>query len=111
MISITPLAAAKIKGIMEEKGEVDAALRIIVVEAGSSGLQYMMTLEHNQNENDHVVHENGVRILVDSQSAPMIEGSQIDYVEGQGLLKTGFTISNPNSQGQGCTCSGGCGCG
>ena len=109
MISITPLAAEKIKGIMEEKGEVDAALRVIVVGAGSSCLQYMMTLEHNHNEDDQVVHENGVRILVDSQSAPIMEGSQIDYVEGQGLLKTGFTISNPSSLG--CACGGSCACG
>ena len=106
MISITPLAAEKIKGIMAEQGEKEAALRVIVVGAG----QYSMTLEHDQTEDDQVVHENGIKVLVDSRSAPMLEGSTIDYIEG--LTKTGFAISNPNFQAGGCACGGsGCTCG
>ncbi|MBV8085505.1 MAG: iron-sulfur cluster assembly accessory protein, partial [Chloroflexi bacterium] len=66
-----------------------------------------------------VVETNGVRILVDSMSASVLDGTEIDYVDG--LMGQGFTFSNPNARGS-CACghsfsttdsnvkSGGCAC-
>ena len=49
-------------------------------------------------------------VLVDSESAPLVEGAQIDYIEG--LMRSGFVISNPNVEFAGGGCGGGgCACG
>ncbi len=105
IVNITPAAADKIKGIMEEQGEVDSALRIMVAGAG----QYMMTLDKEPKEDDQMMEVGGIKLLIDSESAPLMEGSEIDFVET--LSRTGFVISNPNFQGGGCACGGACSCG
>jgi Fe-S cluster assembly iron-binding protein IscA len=46
---------------------------------------------------------------VDSESAPFLDGAQVDYIED--VIRSGFTISNPNVQSGGGCGSGGCACG
>lgn len=110
MISVTDTASEKLKAILDEEGQPDAALRVIVVPNGH-GAQYMLTLESETDEDDLVLHDVGVRVIADIDSAPLLEGAEIDYTEG--LMRSGFVISNPNiATGQGCACGGsGCGCG
>lgn len=111
MITVTTNAADKLKEILVEEGQPEAALRVIVVPNGS-GAQYMLTLENETQDDDIVMHENGVRVLVDNGSVQLLEGAEIDYMEG--LMRSGFVINNPNVQasGQSCGCGGGgCGCG
>lgn len=111
MITVSELASEKLKGIMDEEGQPDSSLRIIVVPGPQGGAQYMLSLEEETKEDDSVVHANGVKIVVDSDSLPLLEGSEIDYVDG--LMRSGFVISNPNVsvEGGGCACGGQCGCG
>ncbi len=106
MITVTDTATQKIQGIMKEQGEEDASLRVIVTGMSCSGPQYMMTLEHEQEDDDALVESDGLRILLDPDTAQILEGSQIDYLEG--LERSGFTIVNPNMQTGG---GGGGGCG
>ena len=110
MLTITPEAAEKLKAVLEEEGQPDGALRVIVVRNGNSA-QYMLALEEHEEDDDLILHENGVKVLVDEESAPMLEGAEIDYQEG--LMRSGFVITNPNfvSEG-GCACgNSSCGCG
>ncbi len=51
--------------------------------------------------------DGAIKFLIDDESAPLLEGSSIDYVEG--FERSGFVISNPNFA-SGCACGGG-GCG
>ena len=108
MITVTDNATQKIQGIMKEQGEEDASLRVIVTGMSCSGPQYMMTLEHEQEDDDALVESDGLRILLDPDTAQILEGSQIDYLEG--LERSGFTIVNPNMQTGGGGC-GTCNCG
>ena len=110
MITISDTAADRLKGILSEEGQPEAALRVIVVPNGH-GAQYMLALEEAPKEDDMLVHENGVRVIVDTDSAPLLEGAEIDYSDG--LMRSGFVISNPNlaPTGGGCACGGDCGCG
>ncbi len=110
MITISDTAADKLKGILDEEGQPEAALRVIVVPNGH-GAQYMLALEEAPKDDDMLVHENGVRVIVDTDSAPLLEGAEIDYSDG--LMRSGFVISNPNlaPTGGGCACGGNCGCG
>ena len=111
MITVSEMASEKLRGIMVEEGQPDSALRIIVVPSPHGGAQYMLSLEREAKEDDSVVEAYGVKILVDMDSLPLLEGSEIDYVEG--LMRSGFVISNPNfmAEGGGCACGGSGGCG
>jgi len=111
MITVTDTAAVKLKEILEEEGQPEAALRVIVVPQGG-GAQYMLALEEGLAEDDLLVHDAGVRVITDFDSAPLLEGAEIDYTEG--LMRSGFVITNPNIEtvsGGGCACGGNCGCG
>ena len=111
MITVTESAAEKLQGILDEEGQPGAALRVIVVPNGA-GAQYMLALEDGPAEDDLIVHESGVKVIADFDSAPLLEGAEIDYTEG--LMRSGFVINNPNiaTTSGGCGCGGGsCGCG
>ncbi len=110
MITVTEAAADKLRGILDEEGQPEAALRVIVVPNGH-GAQYMLALEDETAEDDLVLHDDGVRVITDMESAPLLEGAMIDYSEG--LMRSGFVITNPNIAitGGGCACGGDCGCG
>ncbi|MBI3744773.1 MAG: iron-sulfur cluster assembly accessory protein [Chloroflexi bacterium] len=112
MITLTPTAAGKIQSIMKEQGETESALRVIVTGMSCSGPQYMMTLENEKHDDDTEVTSDGLRILLDPDTANVLAGSKIDYLEG--LEKSGFTIVNPNlgqQGGGGGGCGGNCACG
>lgn len=110
MISISPLAAEKLRDILVEQGEQDASLRVMLMPGANGGAQYMLALEQEAKVDDTVIRTEGVSILIDPDSAPLMEGAEIDYMDG--LMRSGFVINNPNIQsgGGGCACGGG-GCG
>ena len=49
-----------------------------------------------------VIEAHGVQVLVDEQSAPYLDGSEVDYVES--VMGEGFQVNNPNATET-------CGCG
>jgi len=101
MLTITEKAATKAKGLLEEKGLAQGALRVFVVGGGCSGYQYGMALAQAEEDGDVVLEECGVKLLVDPESAPFLEGAEIDFVED--VMKSGFTIFNPNAV-KSCAC-------
>ena len=121
LIEVTSAAAAKLEEVLAEQGEDGSLLRVMVMPGPHGGFQYMMGVEKESKEDDIIIEAQNVRVLIDSESAPLVDGAQIDYVEG--LMRNGFVISNPNLQGEagGCACGaggggcgsggGGCGCG
>ncbi len=115
-MEITDLAIEKLKEVMVEQEEQDNSLRVIAMPAESGGLQYMLTVEKETQPDDTVMNVEGVKFLMDSDSAPFLEEATIDYVENFGG-QVGFVINNPvfssgGGCGSGCGCgSGGCGCG
>ena len=109
MINVTQMAADKLKEILVEEGQPRGMLRIIMVPNGN-GAQYMMAIEEEAKAEDLVLHENGIQVLVDNDSASLLDGAEIDYTES--LMRSGFVIHNPNIVAtSGCACGGDCGCG
>ncbi len=102
IITLTEGAATKIKELMAEEpdGEV-GVLRIAVQGGGCSGFEYALGFDRGAQEGDHELFSNGITIVVDPFSAPYVQGTQIDFVDG---LQGGFAINNPNV-------SSSCGCG
>jgi iron-sulfur cluster assembly accessory protein len=109
MIDITETAASKVKELLEESGKTDHALRIFVRGMSCSGPAYGMALDNEPRDDDSAYEFNGVRVLIDPQSAQYVDGAQVDYVDG--LMGRGFTVVNPSYQSQGGGCGGGCSCG
>ena len=111
LLEVSELAAQKFQDILEEEGDGDGLLRVMVMPGPQGGIQYMLSVEAEAAENDFVIDTHEIQVLVDADSAPLLDGSTIDYMEG--LMRSGFVISNPNFQGAGgCGCGGGgCGCG
>ena len=120
-IEVTPLAAQKLAETLQQNGEDGSMLRVMVMPGAHGNFQYVLGVENEAKDGDHLVETDAVNVLIDSDSLPLIQGAQIDYVEG--LMRSGFVISNPNApQGDGCGCGGGgggcgggggggCGCG
>jgi iron-sulfur cluster assembly protein len=100
-ISLTDKAAEKVKTAMEKQGKKDAGLRLYVSGGGCSGFQYGLAFDQ-KNESDRVIEAHGVQVLVDEQSAPYLDGSEVDYVES--VMGEGFQVNNPNATET-------CGCG
>lgn len=102
MIQVTDKAAEKAKAMFVEKGlPQDTGLRVFVVGGGCSGYQYGMALAKDVDDDDMIIENQGVRLVVDPDSAPLLEGAEIDYVDD--LMKAGFTIYNPNAV-KSCAC-------
>ena len=68
MITVTDTAAEKLREILVEEGQPDGALRVIVVPQGG-GAQYMLALEEGLAEDDLLLHDDGVRVITDIDSA------------------------------------------
>jgi iron-sulfur cluster assembly protein len=102
LVSLTESAAAKIKDLMAEEPDGEAAvLRIAVQGGGCSGFQYALGFDRGSQEGDHELVSYEVPVVVDPFSAPYLAGTEIDWVDG---LQGGFAINNPNV-------SASCGCG
>ena len=101
MVTITEVAEQKIRELM--KDEQDAVgLRIYVRGGGCHGYQYGMAFEAKMADDDTVIEKGEVKVIVDSQSAPMLSGAEVDYVDS--LQGSGFSIKNPQAKTT-------CGCG
>ena len=95
LVNVTEKAAEKAKQLLAERNVANGALRVFVVGGGCSGYQYGMAIARQVEEGDISINVNGVTIVVDEESAPLLDGAEVDYVED--LMKSGFTIFNPGS--------------
>jgi len=100
-ITLSERAAQEIRTIFKDQGMENAALRVYVAGGGCSGLQYGMTIAEEVEEGDQEFLQHEVRILVDEASLRYVNGSSIDWVDGED--GGGFRIDNPNAV-RGCGC-------
>ncbi|MBA2383181.1 MAG: iron-sulfur cluster insertion protein ErpA [Actinobacteria bacterium] len=102
-VSLTPTAAEKIRELMAEDPEGESSvLRVAIQGGGCSGFQYGLGFDAGPAEGDETLELHGVTVVVDSFSAPYLQGATIDFLTG--LAESGFKIDNPNA-------SASCGCG
>src|SRR5436309_12720292 len=95
-IAFTPKGAEKVQDFLAAQSSeavATAGLRVGVRGGGCSGFQYQLAFD-NQRDGDVIFEHEGLKILVDAQSLPYVDGSAIDYVES--LQGAGFQVNNPN---------------
>jgi len=103
MINISDKAAEELRRIVSEQDEAEAAIRVFVQGAcGCGAAHYGMGVETEFGADEQLIDANGVKFVIDAESAPYLEGAEIDYRDS--LMGRGFMIKNPNQ-------GGGCGCG
>ncbi len=100
MISLTPVAAQKLKALLEKQGKPGGFLRLKVASGGCSGLNLEMDLGDDSRPGDEVYETDGAKVVVDPKSGFFLNGSVVDYQSS--LMKSGFTVKNPNAE---TTCS------
>ena len=100
-IEVTPTARDQVLKIMERQGKPDAALRIYVQGGGCSGLTYGMTFDKQESGDEIAFRGDGLLVVVDRASAPLLDGVKVDFL--MGLEASGFKIYNPNATST-CSC-------
>ncbi|GKS59488.1 iron-sulfur cluster insertion protein ErpA [Nitrospira sp.] len=101
MITVTDVAANKIKELIVEEQDA-VGLRIYVRGGGCHGYQYGMAFESKVGEDDTVIEKNGIQVIFDPQSAPLLTGAEVDYIDS--VQGSGFSVKNPQAKTT-------CGCG
>ena len=100
-ISLTESAAHRIKSFLSSRGQ-GIGLRLGVRKTGCSGFAYVVNYADEVRPDDVMFEDRGVRVYVDRESLPLIDGTTVDFVK-QGLNEA-FRFRNPNVTGE-------CGCG
>ena len=100
-ISLTPAAAERVKTFLAARGK-GLGLRLGVRKTGCSGFAYVVNYADDRAANDLEFEDQGVKVFVDPESLPLINGTTVDFVK-QGLNEA-FRFHNPNIKGE-------CGCG
>lgn len=101
-ISFTAAAIAKIKDLIEAKGNQKLKLRIYIVGGGCSGFKYGFGLDEKIAEDDIIINKDTVSMVVDAASAQYLMDAVVDYKED--LDGAQFVVRNPNAETT-------CGCG
>ncbi len=102
ILALTESAVSEVKGIIAAQNLDDASLRIGVAAGGCSGMTYQLGLDKTVHPDDTSFEVDGVRIVIDSKSAPLLTGMTLDF--STDLVGGGFKFINPNAKRS-------CGCG
>jgi iron-sulfur cluster assembly protein len=101
VLTVTEPAARRVLAVAAREGKPDAYLRIRIVAGGCDGFEYEMGLEEGAAETDQVLEAFGLRVLVDPRSAPILQGSILEYHDL--MLGGGLKVVNPQATHE-CTC-------
>ena len=101
MISLTDKAAEHIKSRLSERGK-GVGIRLGVKTTGCSGLAYVIEFADNENADDNVFLDKGIKLIINPKSYVYLKGTEVDFAkEG---INEGFKFNNPNVKDT-------CGCG
>lgn len=100
-LCLTPRAEARVLEYLRRRGS-GVGLRVAVTETGCSGYSYVLDYADEVNSEDVVMKQNELSIVVARESLPLLEGTEVDFIQKD--LNEQFVFSNPNATGE-------CGCG
>jgi iron-sulfur cluster assembly protein len=102
MIQLTPKAAKTVHRFIRFSESPVTGMRVTVSGGGCSGFQYGVKLEAACAADDTVFEVEGIKLLVDPATLPLVDGLTIDFLDT--MTETGFRFDNPNAKAA-------CGCG
>ena len=101
MITLTDSASSAVRNAILGASQSIQGLRLMVETGGCAGYKYLMGLVADVNPDDVVVETDGIKVFVDLDSVPLLQGTTIDFVES--IEGAGFTFDNPQAQNS-CSC-------
>ncbi|MBD3633934.1 HesB/IscA family protein [Methylophaga sp. OBS1] len=101
MITLTESAIKRVRDMMSKR-EGGVGLRVGVVKSGCSGYSYALDYADEVASDDVVIEQGDVKVVVNEDAMPMLEGMELDFVR-EGLNQS-FKFINPNVTSE-------CGCG
>lgn len=105
MITISDVAAEKIKDILRIEGVPNSAIRVSASGGGCCGPQYEIMIDDKMGEGDTVIEKNGAKVFVDAVTVKALSGAELGFINDD--RGEGFVLGFPNGGGP----AGGCGCG
>ena len=100
-ISLTDAAAERVRSYLDKRG-TGIGLRLGVTATGCSGYSYVINYADGVEAEDVVFEDKGIKVVVDPEALPLIDGTEVDFVKNG--LNEAFSFRNPNISGE-------CGCG
>ncbi len=103
-IILTNLAEQQLQSVIQGSQTATSSqrgIRIAVKHGGCNGYEYGLSIVNTPKPNDILVDYEQVRIYVDAESAPLLNGIVVDFIDG--LLDSGFKFTNPNAT-ETCSC-------
>ncbi|MCA9502338.1 MAG: iron-sulfur cluster assembly accessory protein [Spirochaetaceae bacterium] len=101
-LQLTEMASKKAKQLLASSEHAGGGLRVAVRHGGCSGMRYELLFDATRGADDAELEFDGLRVWVDPESAPYLEGITIDFSDA--LNDAGFRIDHPSAKET-------CGCG
>jgi iron-sulfur cluster assembly protein len=102
VMTLTDAAVARVRSMIERRGEPTGGVRVGVTTTGCSGHSYTLEFADGPSAEDGIVRREDVTVFIDPRAAGYLAGTEMDYVEGD--TRSGFVFHNPNEKSR-------CGCG
>lgn len=93
-ISLTDIAAERIRVLLTQAPERAAVLKLGVKNAGCVGQAYTLDYVLKPEPLDEIVKDKGITIAIEPKALMFLLGTQMDYKESS--LSSGFVFNNPN---------------
>ena len=103
-MTVLPRASEELRKAVEQRrqeNETDTVRVLVQSQCGCGNAHFAMGFDEPA-EGDNRIEVNGVTLLVDPNSAPLLDNAELDYSDD--LMGQGFKINAANA-------GGGCGCG
>ncbi|VVM06033.1 HesB/IscA family protein [Methylacidimicrobium tartarophylax] len=100
-IELTEAAADRLRSFLQG-GPEDAAFRVGLTRSGCAGWSYLLEKAETISPQDRLFECRGIRLVVDAESLPLLDGLLLDYVRKP--FAEGFAFHNPKAKSE-------CGCG
>ncbi len=101
VLSLTDAAAERVRGLLGNRDNVKAGLRVSVEKGGCAGMSYKMEIGEPR-AGDEIIEDKGARVIVDAKAVLFLLGARMD-VKTTKFAST-FVFDNPNQLSA-------CGCG
>ena len=101
-LTLTDTAIEQVRRLLARDHRQGHGLRVGVTDGGCSGHAYKLDFDKEPKPGDTILEQSGVKMFVDHDSAPFLQGMVIDFESG--LYGGGFKFTNPNATAT-------CGCG
>ena len=97
-VTLTELAELRLRTFVRGTPNYTASrgVRRAVKDGGCNGYEYDIKVVNTPNPDDEITEAGSLKVFIDPQSAPLLDGVVVDYIDS--LLESGFKFIKPNDK-------------